>query len=33
MNKKAKVITGVIVVIILIIMGSFMFSKKDDGPS
>ena len=33
MNKKAKVITGVIVVIILVIMGYFMFSKKDDGPS
>lgn len=33
MNKKAKVITGVIVAIILVIMGYFMFSKKDDGPS
>lgn len=28
MNKKAKVITGVIVAIILVIMGYFMFSKK-----
>ena len=33
MNKKAKVITGVVVVIILIIMGYFMFPKKDNEPS
>ena len=33
MNKKAKVITGVIVAIILIIMGYFMFPKKDNEPS
>ena len=33
MNKKAKVITGVVVAIILIIMGYFMFPKKDNEPS
>lgn len=33
MNKKAKIITGVIVAIVLIIMGYFMFHKKDDEPS
>lgn len=33
MNKKAKIITGVVVAIILIIMGYFMFPKKDDEPN
>ena len=33
MNKKAKIVTGVVVAIILIIMGYFMFHKKDDEPS
>ena len=33
MNKKTKIITGVVVAIILIIMGYFMFPKKDNEPS
>ena len=33
MNNKTKIITGVIVAIVLVIMGYFMFHKKEEEPS